>query len=61
MWFLLGERRGFHNFFGDRPTKWPIATKLKPIKTLVENASVWGISKYQKKLWMTNQNGPLQK
>ncbi len=24
MWFLLGEE-GFHNVFGDRPTKWPIA------------------------------------
>jgi len=33
MWFLLGEG-GFHNVFGDRPTKWPAATK-KTIKTFV--------------------------
>jgi hypothetical protein len=32
MWFLLGEG-GFHNVFGDRPTKWLIAKKT--IKTFV--------------------------
>jgi hypothetical protein len=29
--------------------------------TLVENANVWGVSKYHDFLWRANQSGPLQK
>jgi hypothetical protein len=28
---------------------------------LVENANVWGLSKYHDFLWMANQSDPLQK
>jgi hypothetical protein len=29
--------------------------------SIVENANVWGVSKYHDFLWRANQSGPLQK